>query len=68
MLNIIGDGILAGFSSSALSMDGVSEAFSSTQSATSATYGARIKAYEDELEKYIKAVKNKFGHQVMGAF
>jgi hypothetical protein len=67
MLNIIGDGILAGFSSSSLSMDGVSESFSSTQSATSATYGARIKTYEDELEKYIKAVKMKFGHQVMGA-
>jgi hypothetical protein len=67
MLNIIGDGILAGFSSSSLSMDGVSESFSSTQSATSATYGARIKTYEDELDKYIKANKMKFGHQVMGA-
>jgi hypothetical protein len=67
MLNIIGDGILAGFSSSSLSMDGVSESFSSTQSATSATYGARIKTYEDELDKYIKAVKLKFSNTAIGS-
>ena len=67
MLNIIGDGLMAGFSSSSLSMDGVSESFSSTQSATSATYGARIKAYTDELEDYIKANKLKFGNIVLGA-
>ncbi|GHU65052.1 hypothetical protein FACS189447_03300 [Spirochaetia bacterium] len=67
LLNIIGDGILAGFSSSSLSMDGVSESFSSTQSATSATYGARIKEYGEELDGYIKANKMKFGHVVMGA-
>jgi hypothetical protein len=66
LLNIIGDGILAGFSSSSLSMDGVSESFSSTQSATSATYGARIKAYTEELDDYIKANKLKFGHTVLG--
>ncbi|MDC7221536.1 MAG: Hint domain-containing protein [Spirochaetales bacterium] len=35
MLNVIGDGLLAGFSSSSLSLDGISESFSSTQSATS---------------------------------
>jgi hypothetical protein len=67
LLNIIGDGLLAGFSSSSLSLDGVSESFSSTQSATSATYGARIKEYGDELQEYIKANKMKFGHVVMGA-
>jgi len=67
MLNIIGDGILAGFSSSSLSMDGVSESFSSTQSATSATYGARIMTYEKELNQYIQAVKMKFGNVVLGS-
>jgi hypothetical protein len=67
LLNIIGDGLMSGFSSSSLAMDGVSESFSSTQSATSAYFGARVKVYEEELERYIKAVKNKFGHQVMGA-
>jgi hypothetical protein len=67
MLNIIGDGILAGFSSSSLSMDGVSESFSSTQSATSATYGARIKQYSEEIESYLTSNKMKFGHWNLGA-
>ena len=66
MLNIIGDGILAGFSSSSLSMDGVSESFSSTQSATSATYGARIKQYSEEIERYLESNKMKFGHWNLG--
>lgn len=67
LLNVIGDGLISGFSSSSLSMDGVSESFSSTQSATSAYFGARIKVYEDEIASYIKDNKNKFGHIVMGA-
>jgi hypothetical protein len=67
MLNIIGDGLMSGFSSSSLSMDGVSESFSSTQSATSAYYGARIQQYNKELADYIKANKLKFGHFVLGA-
>jgi hypothetical protein len=58
---------MSGFSSSSLSMDGVSESFSSTQSATSAYYGADIKQYESEIEKYIAENKMKFGHIVMGA-
>jgi hypothetical protein len=66
VLNIVGDGLLAGFSSSSLSLDGVSESFSSTQSATSATYGARIKEYGDELTAWIKDNKLKFGHITMG--
>lgn len=66
LLNIIGDGLISGFSSSSLSMDGLSESFSSTQSATSAYFGARIKVYEDEIESYIKENKNKFAHLVIG--
>ena len=61
LLNVIGDGLMAGFSSSSLSMDGVSESFSSTQSATSATFGARIMEYKKELDDYIQANKFKFG-------
>jgi hypothetical protein len=67
LLNIIGRGLMSGFSSSSLSMDGVSESFSSTQSATSAYYGADIKEYKDDIEKYIAENKMKFGHIVMGA-
>ncbi|MDR0709748.1 MAG: hypothetical protein LBF77_06755 [Spirochaetaceae bacterium] len=67
LLNVIGRGLMSGFSSSSLSMDGVSESFSSTQSATSAYYGADIKEYKDDIEKYIAENKLKFGHIVMGA-
>ena len=67
LLNVIGDGLMAGFSSSSLSMDGVSESFSSTQSATSATFGARIMEYRKELEDYIQANKFKFGFFRVGA-
>lgn len=66
LLNVIGDGLMSGFSSSSLSMDGVSESFSSTQSATSAYFGARIKEYKDDIDAYIKAVKGKFGHLAIG--
>lgn len=66
LLNIIGDGLISGFSSSSLSMDGVSESFSSTQSATSAYFGARIKVYLDEIKDYMKANKDKFGFMIMG--
>jgi hypothetical protein len=67
LLNIIGRGLMSGFSSSSLSMDGVSESFSSTQSATSAYYGADIKEYKDDIENFIEANRMKFGHIVMGA-
>ena len=62
MLNIIGDGLMSGFSSSSLSMDGISESFSSTQSATSAYFGARIAVYQKEVQEYIKDNKYKFRH------
>jgi hypothetical protein len=65
-LNAIGDGLIAGFSSSSLSLDGVSESFSSTQSATSAYFGARIKAYQDEIKMYISRNRRKFGRMTMG--
>ncbi len=67
LLNIIGDGLMSGFSSSSLSMDGLSESFSSTQSATSAYFGARIKEYKDDIENYITQNKNKFGHMAIGS-
>ena len=62
LLNIIGDGLMSGFSSSSLSMDGISESFSSTQSATSAYFGARIAVYQKEVQEYIKNNKYKFRH------
>jgi hypothetical protein len=66
LLNVIGDGLMSGFSSSSLSLDGMSESFSSTQSATSAYFGARIKVYEEELREYIDEVRRKFGFVQVG--
>nr|DAU31851.1 MAG TPA: hypothetical protein [Bacteriophage sp.] len=67
LLNVIGDGLMSGFSSSSLSMDGISESFSSTQSATSAYFGARIAVYQKEVENYIKDNKYRFGFLPIGA-
>ena len=67
LLNIIGDGLMSGFSSSSLSMDGLSESFSSTQSATSAYFGARIAQYKDDIKDYISNNKYKFQNRAMGA-
>ncbi len=66
LLNIIGDGLMSGFSSSSLSLDGMSESFSSTQSATSAYFGARISQYKDDIKQYIQENKYKFGFLPMG--
>ena len=57
-----GDGILAGFSSSSISLDGLSESFSSTQSATSAYYGARIKQYQGEIKEWLKRNRYKYNN------
>jgi hypothetical protein len=67
LLNSIGDGLMAGFSSSSLSMDGISESFSSTQSATSAYFGARIQQYHKELDDFIEDVRRKYGILPMGS-
>lgn len=67
LLNVIGDGLMSGFSSSSLSMDGVSESFSSTQSATSAYFGARIAVYKDDVKNYINENKFKFGFYRVGS-
>jgi hypothetical protein len=67
LLNSIGDGLMAGFSSSSLSMDGMSESFSSTQSATSAYFGARIQQYMKELDGFVEEVKRKYGFLQIGS-
>jgi len=59
-LAVVGDGLLAGFSSQSVSLDGLSESFSSTQSATSAFFGARIKEYSDEIKEWFKHNRYKY--------
>lgn len=66
LLNIIGDGLIAGFANMSLSLDGISESFGTTASATNAMYGARINQYLKEIETWLKANRHKFGSFVMG--
>ena len=65
-LSSVGDGLLAGFSSSSISLDGLSESFSSTQSATSAYFGARILSYTKAIKEYLKLHKYQFDNMPMG--
>jgi len=66
LLGWMGDGLMAGFSSSSVSLDGLSESFSSTQSATSAYFGARILSYIKQLEKFCKTNRLKYGNIPLG--
>ena len=67
LLNIIGDGLMSGFSSSSLSMDGLSGSFSSTQSATSGYFGSRIQQYKDDIKSYIQENRYKFTNMPLGS-
>ena len=66
LLNWMGDGLMAGYSSSSVSLDGLSESFSSTQSATSAYFGARIVQYTKYLKEYVKTNKYKYANIPIG--
>lgn len=59
-LAVVGDGLIAGFSSQSVSLDGLSESFSSTQSATSAYFGARILQYQKEIKEFLERNRYKF--------
>jgi hypothetical protein len=67
LLNIIGDGLIAGFASSSLSLDGISESFSSTQSATSAYFAARIKVYLEDIKLFLERNRKKYRTSFAGA-
>ena len=52
VMGIAGDAILAGIASIGTSVDGLSENFSTTASATNATYGAKILQYRGEIADF----------------
>lgn len=64
VLGIAGDAILAGIASIGTSVDGLSENFSTTASATNATYGARILQLRSEVNAFFGEQTSKAGeHQ-----
>ncbi len=67
MLSDYGDGKLAAIASSSLGLDGVSEAVSTTLSATSATFGARILQFKRDLTEFYKKNKYKYGGLQIGS-
>lgn len=59
-MNIIGDGLLVGFSSASISLDGLSESFSSTQSPENAFFGGRLRSYERIIQLWIQRNRQKY--------
>lgn len=70
VLGIAGDAILAGYASISTSIDGMHESFSTTASATNATYGARILQLRGEVNGFFGeagAAKGEHGTTAGGA-
>lgn len=67
LLNDYGDGKAAAIASSSIGLSGVSESYSTTQSATNAMYGARIISYRNELKRFYKENRNKYAGLLIGA-
>lgn len=57
----IGDGLIAGVANTTLTIDGITESFSSTQSATSSYFGARIHQYTQDIDAWLKRNRYRFG-------
>ena len=66
LLAVIGDGLIPGFASNSVSLDGLAESLSTTQSATSAFFGARIIEYQKEVKDWLVRNRLKFGRIPMG--
>lgn len=62
----IGDGLIAGVANTTLTLDGITEGFSSTQSATSAYFGARIHQYTQDIKEWMKHNRYRFGGFPLG--
>ncbi len=67
MLNDYGDGKSPGIASSSISLSGISESFSTTQSATNALYGARILNYTNQIKAFYAASRSKYSGILLGA-
>jgi hypothetical protein len=60
----VGDGLQVGLSSSSLSLDGLSESLTTTQSGSTPLFGARIKEYRQSVSEFIKRNRNNFSGQM----
>lgn len=61
VLNVMGDILLgAGIASQSVSIDGLSESITTTQSAENSAYSARIRQYEREIKNQLPELKNYY--------
>ena len=68
LMGVAGDGLMAGFSSQSVSLDGLSESFSSTQSPENTFFGARTRFYMDEIREWLKRNRMKYGKGIPMSF
>jgi len=66
VMSAYGDGLIGGMSSYSTSVSVLSESVSTTMSATSAFFGARIKQLTDEIQAWWKQRRSAYGGVTMG--
>jgi len=66
LMNIYGDGKLAAIASRSVNLNNVSESISTTLSATSATFGARIIQYQKEIKEWFAQNRSKYSRTSIG--
>jgi len=66
LMNIYGDGKLAAIASRSVSLNSVSESVSTTLSATSAAFGARIMQYQKEIKAWFGQNRSKYSRTSIG--
>lgn len=66
LMNIYGDGKLAAIASRSVNLNSVSESISTTLSATSATFGARIIQYQKEIKQWFVQNRSKYSRTSIG--
>lgn len=66
LMNIYGDGKLAAIASRSVNLNSVSESISTTLSATSATFGARIMQYQKEIKEWFAQNRSKYSRTIIG--
>ena len=61
-----GDGKFAAVASRSVGLAGISESISTTMSATSAAFGARILQYQKEIKEWLAVNKQKYSRTSIG--
>ena len=66
LMNIYGDGRTAAIASRSVSLNSVSESISTTMSATSAMFGARIIQYQKDIKAWFAQNRSKYSRTTIG--